>query len=118
MAQSNRSVSLALEEEPGSHSLSTPLDENSGGDIEEKAVSELEKDLLLAFEEQEKPSLIENMLRNMIRAGLVTASEELKRSTPLRSQEQEELLQGAVIEVTREEDDGDNEERESQEEND
>jgi hypothetical protein len=44
-------------EEPGPHSLSTPLNKNNGGGSEEKTVSKLEKDLLLAFKQQEKPSL-------------------------------------------------------------
>jgi hypothetical protein len=38
------------------HTLPKPLDEDSGGGSEEN-VSELERDMLLAFEEQEKSSL-------------------------------------------------------------
>jgi hypothetical protein len=41
--------------EPVSYTLPQPLDENGGGG-REKNVSGLEKDLLLAFEEQEKSS--------------------------------------------------------------
>ena len=42
-------------EEPAPHSLPKPLDEDSGGDSGEN-VSDLERDMLLAFEEQDKPS--------------------------------------------------------------
>jgi hypothetical protein len=42
-------------EEPAPHSLPKPLDEDGGGGSEEN-VSELERDMLLAFEEQEKSS--------------------------------------------------------------
>jgi hypothetical protein len=41
--------------EPAPHSLPKPLDEEGGGGSEEN-VSELERDMLLAFEEQEKSS--------------------------------------------------------------
>jgi hypothetical protein len=43
-------------EEPAPHSLPKPLDEDGGGGSGE-IVSELERDMLLAFEEQEKSSL-------------------------------------------------------------
>jgi hypothetical protein len=43
--------------EPAPHSLPKPLGEDGGGGSEEK-VSELERDMLLAFEEQEKSSAI------------------------------------------------------------
>jgi hypothetical protein len=42
-------------EEPAPHSLPKPLDEDGGGDSGEN-VSDLERDMLLAFEEQEKSS--------------------------------------------------------------
>jgi hypothetical protein len=134
---SNDGTIRRTSEEPGPYSLSTPLDENGGGGSEEKTVSELEKDLLLAFEEQEKPSLAPapssphrpsaEQLHPQIdwehdqehdQSGRL---EELKHSTPLRSQDQEEepeeqqQQQEVVIEAIREEeDDGDNKEREPQ----
>jgi len=45
-----------ISEEPALHSLHKPLDEDSAGGRDDN-VSELEKDLLLAFEEQEKSSV-------------------------------------------------------------
>jgi hypothetical protein len=51
----NRTIQCTLEE-PGPYSLSALLDENSRGDSKEKTVSKLEKDLLLAFKEQENLS--------------------------------------------------------------
>ena len=91
------------------NSLSTPLDKNSGGGIEKKTISELEKDLLLGFKEQEKPSLAltpssprphspstellhpqvnqeHTQEHDQTRTGY-SRSDELKHSTPLRSQE-------------------------------
>ena len=44
-----------VDEEPAPHSLPKPLDEDGGGDSVEN-VSDLERDMLLAFEEQEKSS--------------------------------------------------------------
>jgi hypothetical protein len=111
------------------------LDENGGGGSEEKTVSELEKDLLLAFEEQENPSLAPapssprphrpsaeplhpQIDREHDQSGRL---EELRPSTPLRSQDQEEEPQEqqqrreVAVEAIREEgDDRDNEEREPQ----
>jgi len=48
-------------EEPTPCSLLELLDKNNGGGIDDN-VSELEKDLLLAFEEQEKSSLSSKLL--------------------------------------------------------
>lgn len=76
-------------DEPAPHSLLTPLDENGGGGSYENA-AELERDIQLAFEEQEKslsatapaptilivPLLSHHTLgwvRKMIKAKLVTA---------------------------------------------
>ena len=107
------------------------MDENGRGGSEEKTVSELEKDLLLAFEEQEKPSLAPAPSSprphcpsaEPLHPHIDRELEDLKRSTPLHSQDQEEepqeqqQRQEVVIEATREEeDDGDNEEREPQRE--
>ena len=115
------------------------MDQNSRGGSEEKTISELEKDLLLAFEEQEKPSfppapssprphrpsakpLHPQIDREHDQSGTGYGRlEELKRGTPLRSQDQgeepqeQQQRQEVVIEAIREEeDDGDNAEREPQ----
>jgi hypothetical protein len=110
------------------------LDENGGGGSEEESVSELEKDMLLAFEGQEKSSATASSSQNPRHSvepphpqqhdQSVTGYgklQELRHGTPLRSQDQgeepkEQLQQQEVaVEAMREEeDDGDNEEREPQ----
>jgi hypothetical protein len=88
------------------------LDQNSRAGSEEKTISELEKDLLLAFEEQEKE-------HNQSGTGYGRL-EELERGTPLRSEDQgeepqeQQQRQEVVREAIREEDDDDNAEQELQ----
>jgi hypothetical protein len=110
--QDNEEIIQRTSEEPDPNSLSTPLDQNSRAGSEEKTISELEKDLLLAFEEQEKE-------HNQSGTGYGRL-EELERGTPLRSEDQgeepqeQQQRQEVVREAIREEDDDDNAEQELQ----
>lgn len=112
-------------EEPTPYTLPASLSKNSEGESEEENVSELEKDLLPAFEEQDKllsapaPALssprfwhhsVEPSHPQIDGAGTIRL-EELRHGSPLRSQDREEepqeqqQRQEVAAEAMREDDD-------------
>jgi len=121
-------------DEPAPHSLLTSLDENGGGGSKEENVSELDENLLLAFEEQEKSSSAPapctphpqhrsveplhpqiDQEHNQSGTGNVRL-EELRNGSSLCSQDKEEPQeqQEVTIEAMREGEDDDKPEREPQ----
>ena len=90
-----------------SYTLPASLSKNSEGESKEENVSELEKDLLLAFEEQDKllltlalalnsPRLWNYSIKSLhsqINGTSTIRLEEFRYDSPLRSQDREEELQ-------------------------
>jgi hypothetical protein len=116
---------LSASEEPTLYTLLASLSKNSKGENKEENVFKLKKDLLLAFEEQDKllsapalalssPRLWHNSIKlshPQIDGASTVRLEELRHGSPLRSQDREEeqqeqqQRQEVVVEAIREEDD-------------
>ncbi|PVH67929.1 hypothetical protein DL98DRAFT_599974 [Cadophora sp. DSE1049] len=104
-------------DEPAPHALPQPLSESGGGGSDESP-SELERDMQLAFDEQEKSSPPPAEPEYDRGRPNCRRSEELGRGPPLRSQDggegaqEQQQRQEVAVELMREDDGGDGDEPE------